>query len=312
MAKRLQNRISESRFALPLTALYGTAIWMAGGLYHMQWWVQFACFIISALLMVELNNSNSLIRIYSRMVSCSFIVLSVMPVSLFGDTEEAVCATLLTAAYLPLFRSYQDRNAAGPVFYASMLTGAASFFYVHILVFVPVIWLLMATGLQSMSRRTMCASLIGLVTPYWFATLYYIYYADPAGALAHFLPLTVEPPMFDYTAVTDEMILTAAFTTVVAVTGTVHYLRTSYNDKIRTRMIYNCFIIMIVTTAGLLVVFPQHYGMLTRMLAINTAPLAAHFLALTNTRVTNIAFCVIVSAAVAITGYNLWISSPLF
>lgn len=312
MAKRLQNRISGSRFALPFTALYGTAVWLTGGLYHMQWWVQFACFVLSVLLMVELNNSNALIRIYSRMVSCSFIVLSVMPTFLMDSIREAACATLMTAAYLPLFHSYQNRAAAGPVFYSFLLTGIASLFYVHILVFIPVIWLMMATNLQSMSRRTLAASLIGTVTPYWFATLYYIYYASPAEALDHFRPLTVMPQLPDYTPMTVGMMLTAAFMAVIAITGTVHYIRTSYNDKIRTRMIYNCFILMTVTAAALLAAFPQHYDMLTRMLAINIAPLAAHFLALTKTRITNIAFCIIVAAAVAITVYNLWISSPLF
>lgn len=312
MAKRLQNRISGSRFALPFTALYGTAVWLTGGLYHMQWWVQFACFAVSVLMMVELNNSNSLIRIYSRMVSCSFIVLAVMPTFLMDSIREAACATFMIAAYLPLFHSYQNRAAAGPVFYSFLMIGLASLFYVHILVFIPVIWLMMATNLQSMSRRTLAASLIGTITPYWFATLYYIYYATPAEALAHFLPLQARPQLPDYTSLTVGMILTAAFMAVVAMTGIVHYIRTSYNDKIRTRMIYNCFILMTVTVACLLAAFPQHYDILTKMLAINIAPLVAHFLALTKTRITNIAFCIIVAAAIAITGYNLWISSPLF
>lgn len=68
MVKRLQNKIAGSRFALPVTAVYSIMIWLAGGLIANQLYLHFLLFGLSAYLMVELNNSNSLIRIYSRMV----------------------------------------------------------------------------------------------------------------------------------------------------------------------------------------------------------------------------------------------------
>ena len=63
MIKRLQNRISESKMALPITTFYGILVWMAAGLFHEGWWIQFALFALSTYLIVELNNSNALIRI---------------------------------------------------------------------------------------------------------------------------------------------------------------------------------------------------------------------------------------------------------
>ena len=84
--------------ALPAVALYGVAVWLADGLYHMQWWIQFACFVLSTYLMIELNNSNALIRIYSRMVSCSFIAIASMCCFMFDAMNEAIAATLITAA----------------------------------------------------------------------------------------------------------------------------------------------------------------------------------------------------------------------
>jgi len=39
---------------------------------------------------------------------------------------------------------------------------------------------------------------------------------------------------------------------------------------------------------------------------INTAPLLAHFVALTHTKLTNIAFFVIVTIILFVTGFNLW------
>ena len=41
---------------------------------------------------------------------------------------------------------------------------------------------------------------------------------------------------------------------------------------------------------------------------ITTAPLIAHFIALTHTKVTNIAFCVLTGLTLLLTAYNLWMS----
>ena len=88
MLKRTQNKVAESRFTLSVVVAYAIAIWLVSGMLIPQLplttegirqgaWIPFVCFMVSAYLMVELNNSNALIRIYSRTVSCS----SVPPVS---------------------------------------------------------------------------------------------------------------------------------------------------------------------------------------------------------------------------------------
>ena len=49
----------------------------------------------------------------------------------------------------------------------------------------------------------------------------------------------------------------------------------------------------------------RHLPFLLRLLIINTAPLIGHFLALTRTRFTNIAFFVIVAVTFLLTAYNV-------
>ena len=63
---------------------------------------------------------------------------------------------------------------------------------------------------------------------------------------------------------------------------------------------------MCLTTTAFILLQPQHYDVLIRILIINTAPLVGHFLALTHTRQTNIVFFVIIVATLIVTGYNLW------
>jgi hypothetical protein len=67
-----------------------------------------------------------------------------------------------------------------------------------------------------------------------------------------------------------------------------------------------------IVAAVALFLLPQYYDFLLRLLIINTAPLIAHFLTLTNTRITNIAFYVICATALILTAINLWIPSLSF
>lgn len=136
--KRLQNKIAESRFALPVVAVYTAAMWLAGGIIARQQYVEFALFAVSAYLMAEMNNRNALIRIYSRMVSCSFLVFGTMAWSASNLQTSATLDTWLVqlcfiAAYLTLFSCYQDKRAQGKMFYAFMFIGVASTLFVQAL-----------------------------------------------------------------------------------------------------------------------------------------------------------------------------------
>lgn len=318
MMKRLQNKISESRITLPVVAIYGLAIWMASGLTAERIWIPFAAFVVSVLLMVELNNSNALIRVYSRMVSCSFIVMYVMAAPLFNaegqepNIRYSLAGMCVAASLLLLFRSYQNRTDTGSVFYSFLCIGLASVASVHILYYVPLLWLMMIFYVHSISWRTFFASVMGLALPYWFASLYFIYTEDPVTPVEHFArladvwqPLAV--PQFSL-----GQALTFGFIVALAITGIIHFARTAFNDKIRIRMLYNCFILLTCVSAGFLLLRSEHYGLLMRILIIGTSPLIGHFVTLTRTRITNIAFCLIAAGALLLTGYNLWTSSSIF
>lgn len=311
MVKRFQNKVAESRLALPLTGVYALLVWIAMGLLGGEMWVQFACFVVSAYLMVELNNSNALIRIYSRMVSCSFLALSCMACFTFSSEAEAIVGLCFIASYTTLLRSYQDRGAAGWIFYTFVCLGLGSIVNIHLLYYVPIVWILMMSYLRSMSVRTFVASLLGLLVPYWFASVYFIYIGDfsvPEKRLVELV--TFENPLDMSTmAIQPNQIFVLAFVVILAIVGIIHYVRTSYNDKIRIRMYYDSFILVDVLTMVFLLLQPQHFDMLLRILIVNTSMLIAHFIALTHTKITNIAFCVIFAVIILLTAYNLWMPS---
>ena len=93
------------------------------------------------------------------------------------------------------------------------------------------------------------------------------------------------------------------------VVGIVHFHRNSYKDKIRTRMIYEIFSITGIYVMALLALQPNLYSELTGIMVVNTAPLIAHYIVFTNTRLTNVSFFVIVLSVLLMTIYGIWMPS---
>ncbi len=306
MIKRTQNRIAESRWALPICAAYTLLICLISGLFSEGIWAQLALTAIATLLMVELNNRNSLIRIYSRMVSCSFLVMTMMTPHKIESIDGCIVSMCFVAFYLALCNAYQDKKATGYVLWAFAAIGVASIVWIQILLFIPVLWVLTATNILAMSLRTFVTSILGVIMPYWFLSAYYIYIGDIMPIVDHIATIANFEPLFIYKNCSINDFLPLCFIILLAITGSIHFLRTSYKDKIRTRMIYEMFITMSVATIVLILLQPQHANIATHLLIISTAPLIGHFLALTSTKITNIASLAIMATALVITALNLW------
>ena len=310
--KLLQNKIAESGLTLPVTALYAIVVWLLAGVVKEQWWGQLACFILSAALLAELNNSNALIRVRSRLVSSTFLALSCAACFLFESMQGGIVQLCCVASYLILFRTYQDKEAVGWTFYAFFCLGLASMAFVPVIFLMPVLWLLMATNLLSLSWRTWTASLIGVLTPYWLTLPYFIYMQDFMPLADHLAGLGAFSFPFDYSTLTVGQVLVFAFVLLLAAAGSMHLWRYGYEDSIRVRLLYGCFMGIDAVVLLFVALQPQHYQVLMPLAIINTSPIIAHFLALTHTRITNILFFVIVGAVVLLTAFNLWMPSLTF
>lgn len=311
--KRFQNKIAESRYALPFMLVFATLAWVAGGLlYDQQLWAPYACTIVAAYLMVELNNINALIRIYSRMVSCSFLALTSLAAFQFSSLQGSIAQLCFVAFYICLFHAYQEKRGAGWVFYAFFCLGMASTVFVQIVFFVPFLWLVLGRFLMALSARTFWASIVGLIAPYWFVVTYYIATDRLADFAAHFTEMARFSPLFDYSMVNEHQIITFIFVVLLSVMGSIHFLRRSFLDKIRTRMLFNVFINVNALTIVFIILQPQHFDVLLKLMMVNTSILIAHYIALTRTRATNISFHFILAAVLFLTIYNLWIPSLIY
>lgn len=301
----LQNRISRSRILLPSMGMYAIVVWLMCGLLSDHLWLQFACFVISSYLMVELNNSNALIRIYSRMVSCSFIMMACMSTFLLKSASAMLLSIFVVMSFITAFLTYQDKSSMGRTFYSFLSLGLATLLEVRLLYFVPVMWIAMFFYLRSMNIRIFISSLFGLVCPYWFVSLYLIYTNDFTLAVSHFSRLVKFGHIADFSHIPVSALVSIYFVTTLSVTGIIHYLRNRINDKTRTRMLYNTFILFNLATIVFLILQPQLYMPLLTILIVTGSPLIAHFIALTHTWITNMSFKVIVITALALTIMNI-------
>ena len=301
----LQNRISRSRILLPSMGMYAIVVWLMCGLLSDHLWLQFACFVISSYLMVELNNSNALIRIYSRMVSCSFIMMACMSTFLLKSASAMLLSIFVVMSFITAFLTYQDKSSMGRTFYSFLSLGLATLLEVRLLYFAPVMWIAMFFYLRSMNIRIFISSLFGLVCPYWFVSLYLIYTNDFTLAVSHFSRLVKFGHIADFSHIPVSALVSIYFVTTLSVTGIIHYLRNRINDKTRTRMLYNTFILFNLATIVFLILQPQLYMPLLTILIVTGSPLIAHFIALTHTWITNISFKAIVITALALTIINI-------
>ena len=307
--KRLQNTVAEGRFTLIFTCIYALIVTLPQTINIENMWIQLILLAVSTLLMMEFNNANALIRTYSRMVSCSFLALSVIDSTLLSSIKGGAFQLFFILFLLFLFRAYQDKKAHGYIYYAFLSLSISSLCFVQVLFIVPFLWVLLFTNVLAGSIKNLSASILGLLTPYWLALGYSLYSNNIDPLFNHFSVLSQFEEPFNIALLSDNSLLILGFLSLLSLTGIIHFLRNSFLDKIKTRMIYEALIALNIIIFVFIVLQPQHYSYLIRLFIITVSPLIAHFVALTRTKITNIAFIVFSLITLIITIYSLWIHS---
>ena len=307
--KRLQNTVAEGRFTLIFTCIYALIVTLPQTINIENMWIQLILLAVSTLLMMEFNNANALIRIYSRMVSCSFLALSVIDSTLLSSIKGGAFQLFFILFLLFLFRAYQDKKAHGYIYYAFLSLSISSLCFVQVWFIVPFLWVLLFTNVLAGSIKNLSASILGLLTPYWLALGYSLYSNNIDPLFNHFSVLSQFEEPFNMALLSNNSLLILSFLSLLSLTGIIHFLRNSFLDKIKTRMIYEALIALNIIIFVFIVLQPQHYSYLIRLFIITVSPLIAHFVALTRTKITNIAFIVFSLITLIITIYSLWIHS---
>lgn len=305
-----QQKVTHGRWTLPFAAVYGAGVWLLAGLVQRNLWAPFLLMALSVYLMVELNNRNTLLRTRSRMVSSSFVMLSLMSITQLSDWRIATVQLCMVAFLMLIFQMYQSPQNRPVVFYAFMFVGIASVAWVHILWMVPLLLILLARPLYGMSLKGFSAAILGLICPLLWCSLVYVFLkGDYEPLLEYVLPLADASVLLNYKVVTLEMILPFAIHVVLLVTGMVYFFRTSYKDKIRVRMLYWVFILLSLFLTLAISVAPAYHAQLMAMLTVTVSPLVARYFLSTRARIINYVFILLLLLVVACTVYGITISS---
>ncbi|MCD8318446.1 MAG: hypothetical protein LUC45_06250 [Paraprevotella sp.] len=311
---RFQNKVATSSATQPVAALISTLLWFSEGIhnYDLLWgWIICG---LTTYVWVETNNANALIRIRSRMTSSIYLLLMGAAFGLHRFQESSLVVCLTLSSYYLLFKSYQQINAVVPIFHAYLCLSIGSVFFPQLLYFVPFYLWYTIVYLRSLTWRTFWAAVIGLAVPYWFLAGYFFYLNGFDKFTDHFLKLTLFQPIsinnylhFDFLQV-SMVVIVALFTIIAAL----HCIRTSFNDKIRTRML----LYLILTQEFLIALFlgfqPIHFDVLLGLLIMNSAPILAHYFALTSSRFSNSLFILFLVALAALTCLTLWMQWSIF
>lgn len=309
--KRFQNQVATSGFTLPVATFFTLLIWLAGDWDTTGHWISLVVVGITAYALIELNNAHALLRIRSRLTGSTFLVLTGSFTFLHNSPHVLVPAFCAVATYYLLFRSYQRPRPENAIFYAFAFTGIGSQFFPPMLYLVPTYYLAMLVQLRSFTLRTLLAGLLGLVIPYWCRGGVNFFMGRPDDLLPLLSSLT-DLSLPQYPLPDSHRMAALGIVLLLAVTSSVHFLRTSYNDKIRTRMFFFMLIIQAGVLTVLLLLQPQHFDTWIQLLIVTIAPLTAHLFALTGTRATNLYFCFILLLLTYLTLGNLWDGLWLF
>lgn len=289
---RLQNKVATSSFTLPVAALVATLLWgIKMPIEQTEVWAWLCC-ALSAYLMVEFNNSNALIRIRSRLPTSTYLYGIACCSFLHNQVLALLCGLLLLTAYYFLFRSYQDNRHTANIFHAFVAIGIAALIQPILLAIVPFAYWSMGAYLRTLSFKTFCASLIGMATPVWFSCMYWVYQENYTPIITIFQQITTPswPSVNDFLHVDVTRWIAFGLVFLLGLISSMHTLRTSYNDKIRTRMLFYTLLVFELGLVLLLAFSPQNFDCLLTVLIITTAPVIAHFFALTHLRITNLLF----------------------
>ena len=256
-------------------------------------------------LLAELNTTFVLLRVRSRMISSLFTTLFIASTFLHPLQPASIIAPLIIVAYFAIFSTYQLYNAVLPTYLFYLLISLCSLVIPKIMFLVPVFWICQV-HLRSFSFKALCASIVGLSTPYWFLFFYSLVQMD--GLQLFLLPFRhlshLQFP--DYSSISLPQWLVLAFTFIVFLFGLFNFSGTSYLDKTRIRITYDIIIIIAAAAFLFIALQPQCFNPIFTICIINTAILAGRYFAQNDSRASSIIFIILSSIITLIALFNLF------
>lgn len=328
----LRAAATESKVALPFAVVLALLLWRLTNNPDILAITTLIVCALTAVLWIAIDKKYALIRVRSQSISTLYAFLAatlLFPRIAWSDAAAALC---LCAAYYFLFGAYQQPRAVGHVFHAFLCLSLGSLFFTPLILFAPCLIFYVAHHARALSWRTWWAAVVGLVTPYWFKAAWIAYnggfawVADACRQIGDLPPslrfdfhaivacIPHPLPAFGLQPIDYNVLLHADWTALTAlglmvlftVIAAIHYRRTSFNDKIRTRIFLYMLIWQNYFILAFILLQPTALIPLFAVMVMNSAPLLAHHYALGRGRPIDIAFLILFLSCLTLYAYGLF------
>ncbi len=296
--------MATGSFSLPVTALLTCLLWLLPSPIDGERLAALCVAGLAAYITTEWNNRFTLLRIRSRLMSCTLLFLLTASGFLHERPEFLLPGLCLLLAFCTLFASYQQQHTEAFVFHAFLFTGIGSLFYPPMLLLAAAHSVSMLIQLRVLTWRTLAAGLLGLLLPYCFAAAWLMWHGGLVAAMQGFADaFDFRTP--DYSTLSLGEILTFIYVTFLVIGGMIHFMRTSFNDKIRTRMFFYTLMVHsgVLLTANVLL--PRDFFHIFPLFLVTSAPLVAHHFALSRGRWMNFWFILVLLLGFGLYLFNL-------
>lgn len=306
-----RNTIVTGSFTLPIMMALTLAVWVLPDAGDWILWAGMLATGLTAYLIMELNNRNALLRVRSRLMSTTYLMLMLACPALHAWHPNMVPVLCYVMSYFLLFSSYQCTRPEGRVFHAFLFAGIGSLQFPPMLVLVAGYWLSMIFQLRNFNWNSFMASVMGLAVPYWFVAAMAIWQNHLDTAFLY-LEEWFTPQLPDYSQLQLPQLVTGGLFIVLAIIALVHFFHTAYNDKIRTRMLFYVLATQEFILLAGMVLLPSHFDEQLRLFIVNSSAFIAHYYALARGRFFDLWFYFTLLLIVALAVFNnLCLYGPL-
>lgn len=329
-SNRLQSKVTAGRWTLPAIIFICTLCWVSTSfilpglsagqegdytlwqstrsLLFPAWLERIISYLIYAIIgyfLIELNNQFGIIRMRASVQTAFyFLLVTVCPEMHLLYAGDVASIAFLISIYF-LFRSYQQSQAAGFLFYSFFFIGAGSILFPQ-LTFLSALWIVEAYRFQSLTLRSFFGALVGWTTPYWLLFGHAFFYNQMELFYHPFYELATFGPLFDLQILQPWELATLGYLLVLFIVSAAHCVAASFEDKIRTRAHLQFLINLTFILFLLIALQPIHCKNLLPLLMISSSILIGHLFALTHSKTSNVFFIFAMSSLILLYAFNIW------
>ena len=294
MVKKIALFIAQSRVAAVIASLLCLGLWIYGlmgtgsqSVLDADIWnyVIVILYLLVGIAVVRLTKKHAISTKHQLLPMTLLMMGGALSPQLSTMSVGAIQLVLIIIAYQFLLDTYRERYAMSSYFMAFTLFGVGSLITPQLLFVVPLL-ILSAIPLQSLHFRTFCASLLGILLPFWVAfsilfltdnTHHIAQYFDSVIPSSYPFPTDVLCiPLSDVSVTVPIAAIHVVWILLTLIPASIHVI-TNVNMKVSVRAsLYHTSLLILILLIAIFV-FPALYHVLLPTLLFLTPILGANF-----------------------------------